>query len=1723
MILLAGCASCLVLNSYAGKLGEGITAYYPFNQNSVDGSISGQKWSAGALENDANLSFNTSAGNLGGNGNNPIFGSDNFVLSGAGTSLKVNGVEANAAYPATSGNWSVSLWAKRESSSTLPCLYYHGPNYADAAMSVPGEGENGGFGIYVTSGGRVVVGFSTSTDGLSFTYHSITSTTWYSWTDSLPNWHHIAVVRYGATVTLWVDGTSQGSATIDVAANLSLSSGSRLSLSKSSAAMYLQNGTDDLCFWSRALADNEITVLSKRKGDGLATPLSVLADVEVVDATMTVAEDKLWSAILSDAGITSENSEYASLVITAQGKPKITFDVADSKLLAMSVSGAAVFAMDSSLYENGSFEKSLLETTVAISAPDIDFEVNSGWKGSFVRSVNAVKLCAQNTETISINIGGGDGTADTSDAENLVSGNDYYGLYPTPGFAWNNISGQWLGAQRTVTLTSAKAFDGETTTTRNTIQLSGTANNTWQWTGTAVPFLRGYLDDTGSVSVQIVGVPYSVYDVIIYATSDNSQNQLNYFTINGANYTCGSDGIATEGTSAWGAGQTKTAQLGKNAMLVQGVTGSTLTISGTRAAPSSGPRVTVCAVQIVNKGVVESSDWSANLDATTTFSGGTGAGLSDQSGTWANSSLASIIITNKATDATLTLDGEITAGVLKVVGEEGKCLSIAKGSGAALDIAVYDLTESAEETAFLFDPDFSKVNAGANLIGVGYDYTGIIDSGLHYLGSANTLTMKTVDGGSVVIAGGGTITNNLDVLGNATVTLSGSYTTSGFSRLGATKGTIVVDSGSDVTFSSVMLANSGSGENYNRLDVNGTLRVSSVSTTSSVYDRRNDYEGILFGHWKGTSTVNVGAGGSILAENAWMQLSYTTNSVVTINGGTVKVLGINGGVWTTSYVPELTLTGGGCLEFAESPINMNGVVRNYGYGTIKTYSHGGSTGWTDPGAITFTDTTNGTTIDPCGMSNAFSGALSGAGKIIVSDSVSGGSVSFTGNADNLTGDIVVGANTTLNLGTSRPASTITVADGGVLAVQMQNAGDIIELTTSAQPGRIILYDANGNALSNPRVNYSDGTLTITPAVPTLQASGTVAFDNADNWVDSMMPSSGNEVIVRLSGDATITVSGTYDFGTLTITGFGAVTFSGDGVIAPERVDVLADATYICNGQVVSCGIPHRIYGSLKTVGDIALTSAGNAIDAAGVLDVASGTLTITNGNRALKGAIYVRSGATLAPQTEDGFNYNSTQQMHVYGTLSMGTTRWTTGGSNTIYLYGGASVTGGGNSQGNIDMNADGAGHIVVKRNETTGDAVVNFSADLRSQNNDKGTIEIDPGVTLVMSGKLINQMKITKSGSGALVFDTPEGSTGGYVWVADGAVGGRGFVHNITMDNGTELQPAVGGLSVNGFYVIPAIISIVTNTVEDVTTITTNSEQCVALNFSRVDPDSISAGDNLTLLSVDGDATLSAGMFDISGARYETTVSEKTVTATVKAGVPANYLHYDFNGGADNETAKAADSGAKIASFGEAGGGLSNGRAAKVFYTSASRYTPYWGTYTPVDASLTGKSPMHAGEMTVTTVAKLNQANMIIWGLGTASLGNAVIGLVVLSPTSAAVVTRNASGIVDTVVTISNTEDLTNGYHFFAVVANASGTTLYVDSARASSEKVVPREIKQFGQIGSFHNGAKNVDAPGANLVGADGFLLDDWRVYDAALTAKEVKALKRELNPDPLFIRLR
>ena len=73
------------------------------------------------------------------------------------------------------------------------------------------------------------------------------------------------------------------------------------------------------------------------------------------------------------------------------------------------------------------------------------------------------------------------------------------------------------------------------------------------------------------------------------------------------------------------------------------------------------------------------------------------------------------------------------------------------------------------------------------------------------------------------------------------------------------------------------------------------------------------------------------------------------------------------------------------------------------------------------------------------------------------------------------------------------------------------------------------------------------------------------------------------------------------------------------------------------------------------------------------------------------------------------------------------------------------------------------------------------------------------------------------------------------------------------------------------------------------------------------------------------------------------------------------------------------------------------------------------------------------------------------------------------------------------------------------------------MDDSKAASVVPAATAIGQQGQLGSFYNGAI-----GGSKAGDAGYYLDDWRVYDTALTAREIKALLREFFP-PLSIRLR
>ena len=825
-----------------------------------------------------------------------------------------------------------------------------------------------------------------------------------------------------------------------------------------------------------------------------------------------------------------------------------------------------------------------------------------------------------------------------------------------------------------------------------------------------------------------------------------------------------------------------------------------------------------------------------------------------------------------------------------------------------------------------------------------------------------------------------------------------------------------------------------------------------------------------------------------MSVNAFNNLnSASGDTTVILNSGTSLANG------TDRIIPMSALgLYGGTLSTASKAFKVNTALRGAGETANLAFGNGASASLTGDLTVTAAMTLDG--------SMTFLKDQEATSDVVVTPAALTAS----------SGTITVGSGVTFNVGTSRPTATITVLDGGTLAVQLQSASDVISLSASAQPDNVILYDVNGVVVSNPRIAYSEGTLTIKPPVPVLPASGTVAFDTATNWENEAMPSNGGDAIIELSEDAAITVSGTYTLASLTITGAGVATFSGEGSITVANISVKNGATFTCNANIsATTGISLDAGTVLRLDG----VTENAAISGAGAVET-YGTVVLAHANT-MTGGITVKPGSALSTTAAGGYGeyqagwaYTAQRQVVVEdgGTVDInnvanrdGAVALTIAGKGILSgdVYSGAVTYSG--------TTAITSGSRQISSLVLTGDAMVDVGA----------------GWGLVHSGW--NDARLGLNGHTLTVR-----GAGTFPVVKANNLSGAATTGTLVLDGATlELSNAASNLA--GINVVAkgcATINIAVApsalgslTISPTASGTTASNwnlptTCVpVVNTANVDVSGLSGGQSVVLFT-DTNEHLVYGSNVVwqVGGRFEGHNDVHEVTATYAAGIPQPFLHYDFNNGAAVDTGKASDSKYQISSVGEASSvtlvNSRNGKAVQVH----TDYTPYWSSTTAEISSF------HAGEATVATVARLKETGIILWGLGNNGGSNTALGLVAPTATSASVIMRNPDGTVTTLATVSETDDLTKGWHLFVVVADANGTTFYVDDSKAASVVPAATAIGQQGQLGSFHGGAI-----GASKVGANGYLLDDWRVYDAALTAKEVKALKRELNPDPLFIRLR
>lgn len=104
---------------------------------------------------------------------------------------------------------------------------------------------------------------------------------------------------------------------------------------------------------------------------------------------------------------------------------------------------------------------------------------------------------------------------------------------------------------------------------------------------------RGYLDDTGpnsTATFNVSNIPYSVYDLVVYFSSDDPGMEHGDFTVNG-NF------LGRTGTIvSWA--DNPTLEIGRNVLLVEGLTGSSLEFIGDRIGGQT--RGSISGFQIVN-------------------------------------------------------------------------------------------------------------------------------------------------------------------------------------------------------------------------------------------------------------------------------------------------------------------------------------------------------------------------------------------------------------------------------------------------------------------------------------------------------------------------------------------------------------------------------------------------------------------------------------------------------------------------------------------------------------------------------------------------------------------------------------------------------------------------------------------------------------------------------------------------------------------------------------------------------------------------------------------------------------------------------------------------------------------------------------------------------------------------------------------------------------------
>lgn len=325
------------------------------------------------------------------------------------------------------------------------------------------------------------------------------------------------------------------------------------------------------------------------------------------------------------------------------------------------------------------------------------------------------------------------------------------------------------------------------------------------------------------------------------------------------------------------------------------------------------------------------------------------------------------------------------------------------------------------------------------------------------------------------------------------------------------------------------------------------------------------------------------------------------------------------------------------------------------------------------------------------------------------------------------------------------------------------------------------------------VSAADEASSYTATVSSDKVWSAIEWDGGKTWNDA---TSSAVVTLAIDEGATVTAPANLNVAALLVSGDGTLTFA-EGENAVSSYAVVSAKVSVPSGA------------TLKTSGDVLLSSTANEIAPGGTLEVVSGvtradTYTDENWSGGFKGTLTIDSGAKFVNlHSSDALAFNpdaaTPVNVNVAGTLDMGTTRWTLSNNVFVNMQGGTVTGTGDGSNGALDF-------IGTSALSASADSTISASVRIRAQSID---VAVADGATLTLSGTIYNEPSnqnaasagIAKKGAGTLVVSGAAVTLPAGVGIDAGVIrlGGGAAGLSVSVPNGGGTLEAVSGATLTG------------------------------------------------------------------------------------------------------------------------------------------------------------------------------------------------------------------------------------------------------------------------------------------------------------------------------------